>query len=137
LISKHKEAPHLRQLQKVLAEEVTTMVHGKEELENAIKASEVLFGKSTAEDLRSLDASTFMAVFEGVPQATITRLELAEGLNIVDALTERSHFLRSKSEARRELQSNAMSVNKEQVSEDYQLTEKKLLANQYVLLQKG
>ena len=137
LISKHKEAPHLRQLQKVLAEEVTTMVHGKEELENAIKASEVLFGQSTAEDLRSLDASTFMAVFEGVPQATITRLELAEGLNIVDALTERSNFLSSKSEARRDLKSNAISVNKEKVSEDYQLTEKNLLANQYVLLQKG
>lgn len=137
LISKHKEAPHLRQLQKVLAEEVTTMVHGKEELENAIKASEVLFGKSTAEDLRSLDASTFMAVFEGVPQATITRSELAEGLNIVDALTERSNFLSSKSEARRDLKSNAISVNKEKVADDYQLTEKDLLADQYVLLQKG
>lgn len=137
LISKHKEAPHLRQLQKVLAEEVTTMVHGKEELENAIKASEVLFGKSTAEDLRSLDANTFMAVFEGVPQATISRSELVEGLNIVDALTERSNFLSSKSEARRDLKSNAISVNKEKVSDDYQLTEKDLLADQYVLLQKG
>ena len=113
------------------------MVHGKAELENAIKASEVLFGKSTAEDLRSLDASTFMAVFEGVPQATITRSELAEGLNIVDALTERSNFLSSKSEARRDLKSNAISVNKEKVADDYQLTEKDLMADQYVLLQKG
>lgn len=137
LIAKHKEAPHLRELQRVLAEEVTTMVHGKEELDNAIKASQVLFGKSTADDLRALNADTFLAVFEGVPQATISKAELAEGFNIVEALTDKTNFLSSKSEARRDLKSNAISVNKEKVTDEYQLTEKDLIADNYILLQKG
>lgn len=137
LISKHSEAPHLRQLQKKLAEEVTTLVHGKEELENAIKASEVLFGKSTTEDLKSLNSETFLSVFEGVPQASVSREELNSGLNIVDALSEKSGFLSSKSEARRELKANAISVNKEKVGEDYNLSSADLLSDKFILLQKG
>ena len=137
LIEIHKEEPHLRQLQKKLAEEITILVHGKEELENAIKASEVLFGKSTAEDLKSLNAETFMAVFEGVPQATISKSELDSGLNIVDALTDKTNFLSSKSEARRDLKANAISLNKDKVSEDYNLSKKDLISDTYILLQKG
>jgi tyrosyl-tRNA synthetase len=137
LVEKHKLEPHLRQLQKRLAEEVTTLVHGKEELENAIKASEVLFGKSTAEDLKSLNAETFLSVFEGVPQATISVSELKEGINIIDTLSEKSGFLSSKSEARRELKANAISVNKEKVGEEYLISEKDLISDKYILLQKG
>jgi len=136
LIEKHNAEPHLRRLQKKLAEEITTLVHGKDELENAIKASEVLFGKSTAEDLKSLNAETFLSVFEGVPQASISVSGL-EGLNIVDALADKSGFLSSKSEARRDLKANAISVNKEKVTEDYMLTGNDLIAGKYVLLQKG
>lgn len=137
LVEKHKSEPHLRQLQKRLAEEVTEMVHGKEELENAIKASEVLFGKSTAEDLKSLNAATFLAVFEGVPQANISVSNLETGINIVDALTDHSGFLSSKGEARRDLKANSISVNKEKVSEDYTVSKSDLISEKYILLQKG
>lgn len=136
LVRRHGAEPHLRQLQKRLAEEITALVHGKDELENAIKASEVLFGKSTAEDLKSLNAETFLSVFEGVPQATVSVSDL-EGLDIVEALTEKTNFLSSKSEARRDLKANAISVNKEKAGEDFVLTGKDLIAGKYVLLQKG
>lgn len=137
LIETHKTAPHLRQLQKKLAEEITTLVHGKEELKNAIKASEVLFGKSTAEDLKSLNGETFLAVFEGVPQTVIEKSELNEGINIVDTLSEKTGFLSSKSEARRELKANAISINKEKVTEEYVISSNDLIADKYILLQKG
>lgn len=137
LIEIHKTAPHLRQLQKKLAEEITTLVHGKEELENAIKASEVLFGKSTAEDLKSLNGETFLAVFEGVPQTVIEKSELNEGINIVDTLSEKTGFLSSKSEARRELKANAISINKEKVTEEYVISSNDLISDKYILLQKG
>lgn len=137
LVEKHKAEPHLRQLQKRLAEEVTEMVHGREELENAVKASEVLFGKSTADDLKSLNAATFLAVFEGVPQANISVSDLENGINIVDALTDHSGFLSSKGEARRDLKANSISVNKEKVSEDYTISKSDLISEKYILLQKG
>lgn len=137
LVAEHQEAPHQRKLQKRLAVEVTRMVHGEEELENAIKASEVLFGKSTADDLKSLDSSTFLSVFEGVPQAAIRLNELQAGINIVDVLSDKTGFLISKSEARRDLKGNAISVNKEKVGENYHLTIADLIANKYILLQKG
>src|SRR5690606_119608 len=137
LIHSHRTEPHLRRLQKKLAEEITTLVHGKEELDNAIKASEVLFGKSTAEDLKSLNSETFLSVFEGVPQATVSKTELNEGINIVEILTEKSNFLSSKSEARRDLKANAIAVNKEKVGEEYQVTKSDLISGQYILLQKG
>ena len=136
LVKKHKLEPHMRQLQKKLADEITTLVHGKAELENAIKASEVLFGKSTAEDLKSLNAETFLSVFEGVPQAEISAMDLKD-LNIVDALTDKSNFLVSKSEARRDLKANAISVNKEKVGEEFVFNASNLIADKYVLLQKG
>ncbi|HLV51646.1 MAG TPA: tyrosine--tRNA ligase, partial [Flavobacterium sp.] len=86
LIEEHKQAPHLRVLQKKLAEELTVFVHSEEELENAVKASGILFGNSTAEDLKTLDAKTFLEIFDGVPQAEITMDELKNGIDIVDVL---------------------------------------------------
>lgn len=137
LVKEHTEAPHLRVLQKRLAAEVTTMVHGAENLENAIKASNILFGNSTSEDLKQLDAQTFLEVFDGVPQAEIDKADIEAGLNIVEALAAKSNFLPSNGEARRSLQANSISVNREKVGEDYIITSNDLINNQFVLLQKG
>lgn len=137
LIAEHKEAPHQRILQKRLAQEVTTTVHSEEEYENAVKASEVLFGKSTAEDLKSLNEATFLDVFEGVPQAVVERKEVEEGLDMVAALSAKTDFLKSNGEARRALKENSVSVNKEKVSEDYKITTADLLNDKYVIIGKG
>ena len=135
LTTEHDEAPHLRILQKAIAEEVTTRVHNKEDLEMAIKASSILFGKSTAEDLKSLDEDTFLSVFEGVPQFEMSKADL--GLGILDIVAEKTQIFASKGEARRLIQSNAVSINKEKITEDFQLSEKDLLNGKYILAQKG
>jgi tyrosyl-tRNA synthetase len=137
LTEKHKEAPHLRLLQKRLAEEITVMVHSTEDLENAIKASNILFGNSTSDDLKQLDDATFLDVFDGVPQAEVSRNEIETGINIVDVLNEKTGFLKSNGEARRALTANSISVNKEKVTEDFVLSTKDLINNQFVLLQSG
>jgi tyrosyl-tRNA synthetase len=137
LIEEHKEAPHLRLLQKRIAEEVTVMTHGRPAWENAVKASGILFGKSTAQDLKSIDEQTFLDIFEGVPQAELAREELKEGIDIVDALNEKSGFLKSNGEARRALKENSISVNKEKVKEGFVLSEENLIADQFILLQRG
>lgn len=137
LIAEHNEAPHLRILQKAVAEDITKRVHGEQALAVAIAASNILFGKSTADDLKSLSEKDFFAVFEGVPQATISRAELVSGLGIIDALSAKSGFLASNGEARRELKGNAIAVNKEKVSEDFVLTADHLINDKYVLLGKG
>ena len=135
LTTEHEEAPHLRLLQKVIAEEVTTRVHSKEDLELAIKASNILFGKSTAEDLKSLDEETFLSVFEGVPQFEMNKDDL--GLGILDIVAEKTQIFASKGEARRMIKSNAVSINKEKINEDVQLSENNLLNRKYILAQKG
>jgi tyrosyl-tRNA synthetase len=135
LISEHDEAPHLRILQKAIADEVTTRVHSKEDLEMTINASSVLFGKSTAEDLKSLDEDTFLSVFEGVPQFEMSKVDL--GLGILDIVAEKTQIFASKGEARRMIQSNAVSINKEKITEDFQLSENDLLSRKYILVQKG
>ena len=137
LITKHQEVPHLRSLQKRLAEEITTMVHSKEDLENAQKASTILFGKSTSEDLKKLDEKTFLDVFEGVPQAEIALSELENGLDMIGALADKTRFLGSNSEARRELKQNSISVNKEKVKADRMITASDLINEKFVLLQRG
>lgn len=137
LIAKHREEPHLRLLQKRLAEEVTTFVHSKEELENAITASAILFGKSTAEDLKKLSNEQFLEVFEGVPQAAVSKEDIANGLSIVDALVGKTNFLASNGEAKRELKANAVSVNKEKINEDYKITTSDLINGKFVLIGKG
>lgn len=133
----HENAPHLRFLQKKLAEDITIRVHSREALEQAIIASGILFGKSTKEDLMKLSDQDFQSVFDGVPQSEISRQELNEGISIVDALVSKSGFLKSNGEARRELKANSISVNKEKVSEDFQLDSSNLINDKYILLGKG
>lgn len=137
LEAQHNEAPHLRILQKAIAEDITTRVHGTEALQAAIAASNILFGKSTSDDLKSLSEKDFFSVFEGVPQATISREEFGEGISIVEALAAKTGFLPSNGEARRELKANAIAVNKEKVTEAFVVTNEHLINNKYVLLGKG
>ncbi|WP_242131281.1 tyrosine--tRNA ligase [Aestuariivivens marinum] len=137
LIDIHQEAPHLRVLQKRLAEEITTMVHSKDDLENAIKASNILFGKSTSEDLKQLNEQTFLDVFDGVPQTEIALTDIENGLDVIGALAEKGGFLKSNGEARRALKENSIAVNKEKVGEDYTITTNDLINNKFVLLQRG
>jgi tyrosyl-tRNA synthetase len=136
LISEHQKAPHTRILQKTLAKEVTVLVHSQEAFENALTASTILFGKSTAEALKSLDEETFLEVFSGVPQARIERSLLETGLDVVAAFSD-TGFLKSNGEVRRALKENAIGINKEKVKEGFCITTADLIADQYVLLQRG
>ncbi|WP_374551425.1 tyrosine--tRNA ligase [Flavobacterium sp.] len=136
LIAEHNQAQHLRILQKRLAEEVTTFVHGKEELEKAIFASNAFFSP-TMDDLKQLDEKTFLDVFDGVQQAEISRDDINEGLDMIAALSAKTGFLASNSDARRELKQNAISLNKAKIGEDYKITSSDLIHNQFVMLQKG
>ena len=113
------------------------MVHGKEQYEVALAASDLLFGKTTAEELRKIDERTFLSVFEGVPQAEVSRASLEAGLGIMDALSAETGFLKSNGEARRALMDKCVSVNKETVDSTRTLDTKDLLNDRYVLLQKG
>lgn len=135
LIKEHNQAPHLRSLQKNIAEEITIRVHGKKELENAILASNILFGKSTSDDLKKLDSETFLAVFEGVPQYNISKEEL--NTDIFTLLVEKTSIFNSKGEARRMISSNAVSFNKEKISSDFNSSDISLINKQYLLVQKG
>lgn len=130
-------APHLRLLQRRLAEEVTRMVHGQEALDTALAATNILFGKSTSDDLKKLSEKQFLEIFDGVPQAKISRSELENGLGIVDALGAKTNFLASNSEARRELKGNAITVNKEKVGEEFVIKNENLINNKFVLIGKG
>jgi tyrosyl-tRNA synthetase len=136
LIAEHRESPHMRLLQKKIGEEVTVLTHGQEAYQNAIKASNILFGRSTAEDLKSLDEQTFLDVFDGVPQAEISRTAIENGLGVVPAFAEMG-FLKSNGEVRRAIKENSISINKVKVQEDFVITTNDLIANQYVLLQRG
>ncbi|KRO65504.1 MAG: tyrosine--tRNA ligase [Cryomorphaceae bacterium BACL11 MAG-121015-bin20] len=135
LVAEHEATPHLRLLQKAIADEVTTRVHSKEDLEMAIKASTILFGNSTADDLKSLDENTFLSVFEGVPQFEMKKAALNCG--ILDILAEKTQIFESKGEARRMISSNAVSINKEKIAEDFQISKNDLLSEKYLLVQKG
>jgi tyrosyl-tRNA synthetase len=131
----HDEAPHTRLLQKTLAEDITIRVHSKEDLDAAIKASNILFGKSTSEDLLSIDEETFLSVFEGVPQFSVGKADLEA--DIFDFLAEKTQVFSSKGEARRMIQSNAVSINKEKITSDKVLSDNDLISNKYLLVQKG
>ena len=136
LIAQHKEAPHMRLLQKKLAEQVTVFVHSQQEYENAVKASNILFSGG-AEDLKQLNEATFLDVFEGVSQAEIKRSDIVDGLDIIAALSSASNFLKSNGEARRALKENSIAVNKDKVTESYVVTQKDLINDKFVLLQRG
>lgn len=137
IIAEHKEAPHLRTLQKALAEDITIRTHGEDALRTAIAATKILFGKSTSDDLKALSEKDFFAVFDGVPQATVAREDIQSGLGIIDALSAKTGFLKSNGEARRELKGNAISVNKEKVNDQFLISEDVLINNKYALLGKG
>lgn len=137
LVAAHRAAPHLRILQKHLAAEVTRMVHSQTDLDNAINASTILFGQATTAALQALEEASFLEVFEGVPQAHVSKDALSEGLDMVAALAAKTGFLASNAEARRALQQNAIAVNKQKVGEDYRITSSDLIHGKFVLLQRG
>jgi tyrosyl-tRNA synthetase len=137
LEARHAEAPHMRELQKKLAEELTVYVHNEKDLELAIAASNVLFGKSSKEDLEKLSADDLMSVFKDVPQVSISKEAITNDISIIDFLSDTTGFLKSKGEARRELKANSISVNKMKVPEEYQVGVKDLLREKLILLQKG
>jgi tyrosyl-tRNA synthetase len=137
MISAHEKEPHLRELQKTLAKDMTIRVHGEKEFNSAIEASEILFGKGTTETLKNLDEKTLLSVFDGVPMFEMDRNSLNEGINIIDLVAEKTNVLASKSEARRTLKENALSINKTKITEDYICTDSDLLNNKYILIQKG
>jgi tyrosyl-tRNA synthetase len=137
LIETHKEQPHLRQLQKRLAQEITTMVHSQADFENAEKASTILYSKSFKADIQTLDEATFLDVFEGVPTAEVSKSHLESGLDMIAALSAETNFLASNGEARRALKENSISVNKEKVGEDYQISNADLINETYVIINRG
>ncbi len=138
LIEQHTQAPHLRTLQKRLAEEVTVMVHSREDYDAAVEASNILFGNATSEALKRLDEETFLAVFEGVPQFKVSLAEMETGVKAIDFLTEKATVFPSKGEMRKMVQSGGVSLNKEKMQDqDYLITKDDLLNNKYLLVQKG
>ena len=137
LIETHTEQPHLRQLQKRLAQEITTMVHSQADFENAEKASTILYSKSFKADIQTLDEATFLDVFEGVPTADISKSLLESGLDMIAALSAETNFLASNGEARRALKENSISVNKEKVGEAYQISSTDLINDTYVIINRG
>ncbi len=137
LIASHQAEPHLRQLQKRLAEEVTTFVHSKEDLDNAVKASEILFSKDFKSDINALNESLFLDVFEGVKTSEVSRDKIEVGIDMIAALSAETNFLASNGEARRALKENSVTVNKEKVTEDYTINTSDLIHNNYVVINRG
>lgn len=138
LISQHNEAPHQRDLQKKLAEEITVMVHSREEYQAAVEASQILFGKSTTEQLKKIDERTFLAVFEGVPTFEISNSELNAGIPILDLLADKATIFPSKGELRRTIKGNGLSLNKEKIANPELIVNSEfLIGNKYILVQKG
>ncbi len=138
LIEKHREEPHLRELQKRLAREITIMVHSEKELDTAINASQILFGKSTSEALSTIDEKTFLAVFEGVPQFEIDSSDINGELNVIDLLIERTNIFPSKGELRRLIKGGGLSINKNKISDaELIINNSHLINNKYLLVQKG
>src|SRR5210317_201562 len=137
IIEEHNEDRSRRLLQNKIAEILTIMVHSEQDLNNAIKASKVLFGKSSKEDLESLDEKTFNEIFEGVPSSNISLRKLSNGIDIENILATETKFLKSISEAKRSLKENSISVNKNKVSENIKIKKSDLINDQYILLQRG
>ncbi|MGM9775681.1 MAG: tyrosine--tRNA ligase [Candidatus Coprenecus sp.] len=136
IIAQHNEAPHLRQLQKILAREITILVHGEEEYEKAVNASGILFGNSTSEALRSLDEKTFLSVFEGVPTFTVSKDSLPA--DVISLLSVHTQVFPSKGECRKMIQGGGLSVNKEKcTSTDVNFSEADLINGKYLLVQRG
>ena len=138
LVAEHALAPHLRILQKRLAQDVTVMVHSEEDYQAAVEASGILFGNATSEALKKLDEDTLLAVFDGVPQFTVSKELLETGVKAIDLLTDHAAVFPSKGEMRKLVQSGGVSINKEKLeNQDLLLDSSKLLNNKYLLVQKG
>ncbi|MCD8041536.1 MAG: tyrosine--tRNA ligase [Tannerellaceae bacterium] len=138
LEAEQEAAPHLRPLQKRLAQEITVMVHSQEDYEMAVEASTILFGNSTSESLRKLDEETFLSVFEGVPRFEVSREELAGGIKAIDLLTEKAAVFASKGEMRKLVQSGGVSLNKEKLAgQDTVIDTSMLLNDKFLLAQRG
>ena len=137
LEKEHNEAPHLRILQKALAKEITVNVHSQEDYDAAVNASEILFGKGTEESLAALPEKMFLSIFEGVPQVEVERKILETPVPVIDFLVEKTNVFPSKGEARRMLADNGVSINKMKIKDDYLISEKSLINNRYILVQKG
>ena len=137
LEKEHAQAPHLRLLQKALAKDLTIRVHSQKDYETAVEASEILFGKSTTESLRKLDTETFLSVFEGVPCSEVESAEFDGNTSLIDLLSDKTGIFASKSEVRRALKENSLSVNKEKATEQTPVNRDMLLNGAYVLVQKG
>jgi tyrosyl-tRNA synthetase len=138
LVAQQKETPHLRPLQRRLAEEITIMVHSREDYESAVNASQILFGKSTSETLRSIDEETFLQVFEGVPQFHVSKEKLTGGVKAVDLLTEIAPVFPSKGEMRKTLQAGGVLINKERLDNaDKIIDAAALIGGKYIVTQRG
>lgn len=138
MIAEHKEATHKRLLQHALAEEITVRVHSQEAYKLALAASEILFGKGTAETLRALSLDDFLVIFKGVPQTEVAKDKIEAGVDLIDLLSVETGFLKSKGEARRALKQNAIRVNQDRVEgEEVTIGSQDLLQGTYILLQRG
>ncbi len=137
LEAEHAQAPHLRLLQKALAKELTIRVHSQKDYEQAVAASEILFGKGTTEQLQQLDKGTIASVFEGVPQFTIAKSKVEAGIDVVDLLAVETNVFASKGEIKRALKENSISINKTKIPEGYNVTANDILAGSYIVVQKG
>ena len=137
LVHEHKKSPHMRILQKKLAAEITTIVHGEEEMNKSSEASNVLFSKNFHNEISKIDEKTFLEIFEGVPSAEIKYNELKGGMDIIKILSEKTGFLSSNSAARRSLEENSISVNKTKVGVAYVIEKKDLINDKYILINKG
>jgi len=136
-VNTHKSEPHNRSLQKVLAKEITIIVHSINSFKQAEQASSILYSKTFKQDIELIDESTFLEVFEGVPLVEINKAELLNGVDMISALSSKTDFLKSNSEARRALKENSISINKYKVKEDYLIQNKDLINNKYVIINKG
>ena len=137
LIKQHDDNKGLRILQNHLADSLTNLIHGDKELQNSVKASKILFGKSSEDDLKSVDPSTIMEIFEGVPKSTISSDKLKAGIDIEILLSKETNFLKSLSEAKRALGENSIYVNKNKVQNNFVVSDKNLINNKFILLQRG
>ncbi|MFI5135960.1 MAG: tyrosine--tRNA ligase, partial [Chitinophagales bacterium] len=133
----HQQDPGQRILQKALAKDITTRVHSNNDLEAAVRASRILFGQSTEEELHSLSDRDFEEIFEGVPTKKISRALFDDGVEVIQLLVDETNFFPSKSEARRTIQSHGASVNKQVISPELKVKSGDLINNRYLLLQKG
>lgn len=137
LIGQHRKSPHDRSLQKELARDITIRVHSESEYQAALDASQILFGQATSESLQRISEEDLLSIFEGVPQGKVNRTALEDGIPVIDFLSEKTGFLKSKGEARRAIDEKSISLNKEKVTSEIMITNQHLIKGKYILLQRG